>query len=74
MRTGHGDRIHFGPKPPECVMRDEWKPLFGGPDFDELIVAAQSFVNSAGCDMTDRGDCRVCAMRDALDKLTGGDA
>jgi hypothetical protein len=41
LRTGHGDAIHFGTEPPQCAMRDAWKPLYGGAVVDELIEAAK---------------------------------
>jgi hypothetical protein len=31
LRTGHGDSIHFGPKPPACLMPEAWRPFYATP-------------------------------------------
>jgi hypothetical protein len=31
LRTGHGDSIHFGPKPPACLMPEAWRPFYAAP-------------------------------------------
>lgn len=31
LRTGHGNAIHFGTEPPDCLLSHEWKPVYERP-------------------------------------------
>lgn len=41
LRTGHGDHVHVGSEPPECLLRDAWRPYVDRDAVAELIEAAK---------------------------------
>lgn len=41
LRTGHGNAIHFGTEPPDCLLSHEWKPVYERPAPTSVYAAGK---------------------------------
>lgn len=76
LRTGHGDSIHFGTEPPECLLSHKWKPLYATPPAAVPVEALEGLVGEwrnlakTGTFTNGSGEAFREALNDCADELT----